>query len=257
MTTRLFHISDVHFGVEDRDALAAVAKAVAKERPDAVVCTGDLTQRAKHREYAQAAEWFSDLGVPVWLDPGNHDMPYYSPIERLTDPYRRFRRLKRKVASDFASQDVVLVPLKTTVRAQRRFPWSDGVVTRNALAATLLRLNELRDDPRTVVVTAHHPLLGSNDKSSNPTIGGDRAFAAIAAAGADAVISGHVHRPFDEVRRRGDHSARMIGVGTLSTRLRHGEPAGYQVLTFEPQGSITVELRRLGTNPTQLSQSVA
>ena len=63
--TRLFHISDVHFGVEDCDALDSFAEAVARERPDAVVCTGDLTQRAKHSEYAAAREWFAALGVPV------------------------------------------------------------------------------------------------------------------------------------------------------------------------------------------------
>ena len=67
MTTQLFHISDVHFGVEDRTALDAVARAVADERPDALVCTGDLTQRAKHSEYAAAHEWFVSLGVPVVL----------------------------------------------------------------------------------------------------------------------------------------------------------------------------------------------
>jgi len=257
MTTRLFHISDVHFGVEDRAALSAVAAAVARERPDAVVCTGDVTQRAKHREYAEAAEWFAELGVPIWLDPGNHDMPYYNMVERFIDPYRRYHQLKRKVASDFASDDVVLVPLKTTVRAQRRFPWSDGVVTRGALGDTLERLSELRDDPRTIIVTAHHPLLGPHDDGPNPTIGGDRAFAAISAAGADAVISGHVHRPFDETRHRGDYCARMIGAGTLSMRLRHDEPASYHVLTCEPCGAIDVELRRFGQETTQVSRPSA
>ena len=98
MTTRMFHISDVHFGVENRSALAIVEQAVREERPDALICTGDLTQRAKHSEYAAAAQWFGGLGVPVVLEPGNHDMPYYNPIERFTDPYRRYRRLAEKVS---------------------------------------------------------------------------------------------------------------------------------------------------------------
>ena len=68
MTTRLFHISDVHFGVEDRCALEAVEQAVRDEKPDALICTGDLTQRAKHSEYAAAANWFGGLGVPVVLE---------------------------------------------------------------------------------------------------------------------------------------------------------------------------------------------
>lgn len=245
MTTRLFHLSDIHFGVEDRAALAAVEQAVAEERPDAVLCTGDLTQRAKHSEYEAAADWFASLGVPVLLNPGNHDMPYYNLWERFSDPYRRFRWIEDKVGGTFESEDVVLVPLKTTVRAQPRFPWSDGIVTRKALGETLDRLAVLRDDPRHVIVTAHHPLLGPEGKGGNPTIGGDRAFAAIANAGADAVISGHVHVPFDEVRELGGHRMRIIGTGTLSTRLRHGAPPSYRVITCERDKEISTDLREL------------
>jgi 3',5'-cyclic AMP phosphodiesterase CpdA len=244
MTTRLFHLSDIHFGVENRAALAVVKAAVEREQPDLLICTGDLTQRAKHSEYAAAAHWFASLGVPVWLEPGNHDMPYYNLFERFTDPYRRYRSLKSQVGGGFESDDVVLVPLKTTVRAQPRFPWSDGVVTRSALARTLARLEQLRDDPRTIIVTAHHPLLGPEGKRRNPTIGGTRAYAAIAAAGADAVLSGHIHQPLDQRRELGGRSLRMLGAGTLSTRLRHDEPASYQVLTCRRGGEIEVELRR-------------
>lgn len=243
MPTRLFHISDLHFGVEDRAALAAVAAAVAEERPAAVVCTGDLTQRAKHSEYAAAREWFAVLGVPVVLEPGNHDMPYYNLWERFTDPMRRYERLRAAVPDGFASDDVVLVPLRTTVRAQTRFPWSDGVVTRPALDATLAALGALRDDPRTIIVIAHHPLLGPEGARKNPTIGGDAAFAQIAAAGAHAIISGHVHVPFDQLRERGGHGLRMIGTGTLSTRLRHDAPASWRVITCASGGEIDTEIR--------------
>lgn len=246
MPTCLFHISDVHFGVENRAALAEVARAVAHERPDAVVCTGDLTQRATHTEYAAARTWFAALGVTVVLQPGNHDMPYYNPWERFADPFRRYRRLEAAVGGVLESEDVVLVPLLTTVPAQWRFPWSDGVVKPPALACTLSDLAQLRDDPRTRIVIAHHPLLGPNDAGPNPTIGGDAAFESIAAAGADAVLSGHVHVPFDEVRSRGGNAARMIGAGTLSTRLRHGAPPSYRLITCERGGAISSELRVIG-----------
>lgn len=245
MTTRLFHISDVHFGVEDRAALAAVERALAAEQPDAVICTGDLTQRARHSEYQAAADWFGSLGVPVVLEPGNHDMPYYNPWERFTDPFRRYRRLDQRVGGALELQDVVLVSLLTTVRAQWRFPWSDGVVTRKALGKTLNQIKALEGDPRTVIVTAHHPLLGPKDTRSNPTIGGDRAFAAIAATQAHAVISGHIHVPFDETREMGGHSLRTIGTGTLSTRLRNGAPPSYRVLDCAPGGVIESELRQI------------
>jgi 3',5'-cyclic AMP phosphodiesterase CpdA len=245
MTTRLFHISDVHFGVEDRAALDAFARAVAEERPDAVVCTGDLTQRAKHSEYAAAQRWFASLGVPVVLEPGNHDMPYYNPWERFTDPFRRYERLNAAVGGALVSDDVVLVPLRTTVRAQTRFPWSDGVIKPVALQATLDALASLKDDPRTVIVIGHHPLLGPEGAAGNPTIGGDAAFAQIAAAGAHAILSGHVHVPFDQQRVApgSDHGLRMIGTGTLSTRLRGGVPPSWREITCAPGGTITTRLR--------------
>lgn len=246
MTTRLFHISDVHFGTEDRAALDSVAAAIAAEQPAAVVCTGDLTQRAKHSEYAAARAWFAGLGVPVVLEPGNHDMPYYNPWERFTDPFRRFEQLRAAVSGGFESPDVVLVPLRTTVRAQTRIPWSDGVVKPAALQATLAALEALRGNPRTIIVIAHHPLLGPDGNLRNPTIGGEAAFHQIAAAGAHAMISGHVHVPFDQLRRSGGQAMRTIGTGTLSTRLRHDAPASWRVIDCEPGGMIATHLRLVG-----------
>lgn len=247
MTTRLFHISDVHFGIENRAALDAVAGAIAAEKPDLLVCTGDLTQRAKHSEYAAAAEWFGSLGVPVWLDPGNHDMPYYNPIERFSDPFRRYRRLRDAVAvQQFETADLVLLPLCTTVPAQRRWPWSDGVITDDALRQTRGLLEPYRSDDRHVIVTAHHPLHGPKVEGPNATIGGDAAFAVLVDAGADAILSGHIHQPFNEFRGDPARRAQVIGAGTLSRRLRHGAPPSYNVLTCaKGMDEIAVELREL------------
>ena len=44
---RLFHVSDIHFGAEDVEALAWFKACVAAERPDAVIMTGDLNMRAR------------------------------------------------------------------------------------------------------------------------------------------------------------------------------------------------------------------
>ncbi|MFX9011947.1 hypothetical protein ABTN18_19370, partial [Acinetobacter baumannii] len=58
---RLFHVSDPHFGMEDRRALDWFAEAVARERPDGIALTGDLTMRARPREYAAARAWIASL----------------------------------------------------------------------------------------------------------------------------------------------------------------------------------------------------
>ena len=248
MATRLFHISDVHFGVENRAALARVEQAIASESPHALVCTGDLTQRATHKQYKAAAEWFSQFDLPVWVDPGNHDMPYYNLWERFTEPYRRYNALKDGVAvPTFETDDLVLIPLKTTVRSQKRWPWSDGVVTPNALEATLTVLDLFQADTRLKVITAHHPLHGPNPDRPSPTIGGPEALEQLVDRGMNAIMSGHTHVPFNEHLSVGFRSAQMIGAGTLSTRLRHGAPASYNALSYERgDNAIAVETRIVG-----------
>ncbi len=240
--TRLFHVSDVHFGVENPEAMRWFAGAVAAEQPGGVICTGDLTQRATHAQYDAAREWFTGLGVPVMVQPGNHDMPYYNLWERFRRPYKRFGALEQAVGARLSFDHAVIIPLDTNVPAQWRWPWSDGVVKAAKLEATLADLGRLSGDPRVKIVACHHPLLPKADGETNPTIGGDEAFAALAKAGADAVLSGHVHTPFDMERARGNHAMRMIGAGTLSTRLR-GAPPSYNVVTIDADGAVTVERR--------------
>lgn len=239
----LFHVSDIHFGVEDQAAHDWFARAVMEERPDAVICTGDITQRAKKREFAAAQAWFAGLGVPVALEVGNHDMPYYNPFERFLTPFKRYDGLARAVGTQLEFGNIAFVSLLTTARAQRRFPWSDGVVTEGALAQSLERLEKLSSDPRLKIVTCHHPLMAGPPGSSNPTIHGDRAFAALARAGAEIVLSGHVHVPFDITHEIDGHHLRMIGAGTLSTRLRSCQPS-YNRIVIDGH-SVDLEQRSL------------
>ena len=240
--TILFHVSDVHFGVEHKPAHDWFADAVARERPDAVICTGDVTQRARKREFEAARQWFQSFNVPLTIEPGNHDMPYYNLIERFRTPYKRFDALEKAVEAELALVNVVIVPLRTTVRAQTRFPWSDGVVRGPALDRTVTELERLAGDGRLKVVACHHPLMEGPVGSPNPTINGDRAFLALAEAGADAILSGHVHNSFDIAHEVAGRKVRMIGAGTLSSRLR-STPPSYNVLRFDPASGLTVEHR--------------
>ena len=50
----LVHLSDLHFGRVDPALLAPLTEAVAAARPDVVVISGDLTQRARRRQFEEA-----------------------------------------------------------------------------------------------------------------------------------------------------------------------------------------------------------
>lgn len=240
--TRLFHVSDLHFGREDKAALDWFAKAVADERPDAVVCTGDLTQQARSHEFAAATAWLEALPVPVTVEPGNHDLPYFNPYERFVRPYRRYGRLERLIERPLDVKNVLIVPLKTTARFQLRHNWSWGVVTRRALAKTLALL-EGSSEEQIKLVACHHPLIDKQGlHSSGKTIRGREALIALAGAGAHAILSGHVHDPFVLDVETGGRTIQKIGAGTLSERVRDSAPS-FNEIVIGADGAIVVEHR--------------
>jgi 3',5'-cyclic AMP phosphodiesterase CpdA len=239
---KLFHVSDVHFGAEDPDAIAWFDACVAAERPDAVIMTGDLTMRALPREFGQAGDWLSGLRVPVTVEVGNHDIPYYSdPLRRLFMPYRRYLRLEAMIERPLTLSGVTVVPLRTTARWQWRIDQSKGRVSRRSLAEAL-RLIAAAPAGDLILVAAHHPLIDPGDRTGSSTGGAAAALDALAQAGAHAVLSGHVHFPFDLPVVRAGRELRMIGAGTLSKRLRHSPPA-FNELRVTGQGRLETTAR--------------
>ena len=222
---KLFHVSDVHFGAEDPDAIRWFDERVAAEKPDAVVMTGDLTMRATREEFQRGGDWLRALGVPVTLEVGNHDIPYYwDPFRRLLAPYQRYAAIEKMIERPLVIPGVTIVPLKTTARAQWRWNWSKGRVSSGALKRTLAMIEEAPKG-NLIFVAAHHPLIDGGASGTAKTRHGDAALTALAAAGAHAVLSGHVHDPFDVPVERGGWTIRMVGAGTLSKRTRHSPPA--------------------------------
>jgi 3',5'-cyclic AMP phosphodiesterase CpdA len=240
---RLFHVSDLHFGCEDRQALDWFAACVANEKPDAVAITGDLTMRARTREFEACCDWILSLGAPVTVEVGNHDLPYFNLFERFFTPYRRIHRIERLVERELDLPGLSIVPLKTTARAQLRLNWSRGWVGPSALKKAIGTIDAIAE-PQVVLVTAHHPLVEANTKGKALTKGGERALAALAEARATAVLSGHVHDPFDLVKETANGSIRMIGAGTLSKRIR-STPPSFNQLDIE-HGELKVRVRTFG-----------
>ena len=220
---RLFHVSDLHFGREDKAAIRWFADLVRSEKPDAVVCTGDLTMRARKHEFAAAADWLQSLSVPVTVEPGNHDLPYFNPLARLLNPYRRYQAVEAMIERPLDLPGALIVPLKTTARLQfRNLSW--GRVSRSGLKTALEILAE-KPAGSVAIIACHHPLIRTGFTGHGDTHGGADALALLAEAGADAVLSGHVHDAFDVAHHEAGRVVRLIGSGTLSERLRSTRPS--------------------------------
>jgi 3',5'-cyclic AMP phosphodiesterase CpdA len=230
--TLLFHLSDIHFGLENNRALDWVRQEIAERRPAAVAITGDFTMRARRHEFAAACRWVRALDVPVTVEAGNHDLPYFNVLERFFAPYKRFRAIEHVLEREIDLGGLAIVPLKTTVRGQPRLNWSKGWVTERALSKTLAAIDALPAGAR-ALVTVHHPLREVGTRGTALTHNGYKALCALAQRPAVlAVLSGHVHDPFDLIEQTEHGPVRMIGAGTLSQRVR-STPQSFNEITWD------------------------
>ncbi|MCP3729387.1 metallophosphoesterase [Sphingomonas sp. MG17] len=221
---RLFHVSDVHFGAEDQAALDWFAGLVHAEQPHAVIVTGDLTMRARRHEFEAAAKWLEGLGRPVTVEVGNHDLPYFNLWARFVTPYKRYQALERMIERPLDISGVSIVPLKTTARFQLRLNWSKGYVSNRAMDDALAAVAAVPAG-NLVFVACHHPLVEAGTRSSGSTRRGPQTLNALVKAGAHAVLTGHVHDPFEIDHSTPAGTIRLIGAGTLSERVRESRPS--------------------------------
>ena len=245
--TLIFHLSDIHFGLENNRALDWVKREVAERRPHAVAITGDITMRARSREFAAASDWIRSLEAPVTLEVGNHDLPYFNLIERFFKPYAKFYGVEKMVERELKLPGLAIVPLRTTARAQPRLNWSKGWITGTSLAKCLKAIDELPEGTK-AIVTAHHPLREVGTKGTALTRNGALALSELAKRPVAAVLSGHVHDAFDITERTAQGPVRMIGAGTLSQRIR-STPPSFNELGWDGE-RLTVEVRNLAELPT-------
>ena len=98
----------------------ALAQAAIDLGHDVIVVSGDLTQRAKREQFRAAREFLEQLpDVPRVVVPGNHDVPLYRVLERITNPLGLYREL---ISHEL---DQVLRVDGATIVA-RRFPAAHG-----------------------------------------------------------------------------------------------------------------------------------
>ena len=235
--TVLLHISDTHFGTEEPRVVAAVQKLVQEQRPDAVILSGDITQRARSAQFAAARQFCDSLGVARLLTlPGNHDIPLYNVAVRLFAPYAKYKACfgdELEPELDFA--DVLVIGVNTT-RPERH---KDGEVSKAQVERVVQRLQRARGDQLRVVVT-HQPacVLRAEDEKDR-LHGGEMALQAWARAGADLVLGGHIHLPYvSNLCARAQATPRpmyCLQAGTaVSHRTRHGTPNSLNLIRWAP-----------------------
>jgi len=222
----LFHISDVHFGPPHLPRVSqGVLDFIERHRPDVVVLSGDLTQRARPEQFRQAREFVDRIPVPTVVVPGNHDVPMYRVWERVFSPFGAYRKyFSEELEPTYRDDEMLIVGINTA------FNWTikDGRIK----LRRLLEVAEiLQKTPETVfkVVVAHHHMIPPPNFGTQRVLG--NAYEAIdlfSSAGVDLILSGHLHQAYignsEEFYPKGRPPVVILHSGTTtSNRGRGGE----------------------------------
>lgn len=192
----LLHISDLHCGPPfEHRAAEAVVRLAPKIAPDAIIVSGDLTQRAKPEQFRQAREFLDRLpDVPTLVVPGNHDVPLYRVWERLTRPHGAY--LEHTGAS---REGVLRLPGAVIVGLDSTSPRATitrGRITKRQIEWAMEQFASAGPDDAKIVVAHHHFVQAPDALSDRSMIGGARAMRRFIRGGVDLVMGGHLHRAF-------------------------------------------------------------
>lgn len=235
---RIAHLSDVHFGrIAHDDVVDAIVRDVNGSRPDLVVVSGDLTQRALPRQYEAARAFLSRFEAPVLVVPGNHDVyAWWRPVGRLLDPLRRYREyITPDLTPTWRQPGLSVFGLNSAFGLTVK----GGRVHADDREAMRTFFEEAPADDLRVLVVHHHltrvEALGPHDIARNA-----RATLQTAVeARVDLVLCGHLHISHIEPVEIVPAAHRLViasaGTATSSRGRKHHRGANfYNVVDVEP-----------------------
>jgi 3',5'-cyclic AMP phosphodiesterase CpdA len=231
----LLQVSDPHFGTEQAPVVEALATLACRQRPDLLVLTGDITQRARPAQFRAARAFTDRLGVPVLAVPGNHDIPLFDLWARLCHPYaRQIAAFGDDLEPEHSSPDLMVVCVNTT-RAWRH---KHGEVSGRQVERVARRLAGAGPAQLRVVVV-HQPVAVTRAEDMPDRLRGHAAaLHRWAAAGADLLMGGHIHLPYVMALHGLARPMWAVQAGTaVSSRVRAGVPNSVNLLRWGADSS--------------------
>lgn len=240
MTLRtIIHISDLHFGRVDDAVLEPLITAIDHLRPDLIAVSGDLTQRARPRQFMAARQFLDRLRYPRIVVPGNHDVPLYNVFARFMSPLRHYRHYISDDLQPFYSDDEIAV---LGINTARSLTIKGGRISAQQAAAARSHFSTLPAAVTRILVT-HHPFDVPAGADEGDVLGrADMAMAVLADCGVDMLLSGHLHAGHvgttDKRFAIKGHSALIIQAGTATSTRTRNESNTFNVVRIGPDSAV-------------------
>ena len=208
---RFVQISDSHIGFDkpaNTDVTATLRAAIAKikadpEPPAFVLHTGDLTHLSKPAEFDTLQQVLSELSVPVFCVPGEHDV--------LEDDGKSYlqRFGKGTLGAGWHSFDQAGVHFIGLVNVVNLKAGGLGTLGDEQLAWLEKDVKRLKSSTP-IVVFAHIPLWSVYPDWGWGTDDSERALSYLKRFGSVSVLNGHIHQVMQKVEGQRDVSHRHV-----------------------------------------------
>jgi 3',5'-cyclic AMP phosphodiesterase CpdA len=236
------HVSDLHFGTEVPEVAAALVSDLNARPPSLVVVSGDLTQRARRRQFGAAREYLARLPQPQVVVPGNHDVPLFDLTRRFLSPLTRYRRfINDEVNPVFADDELLVVALNTA----RSFTWKNGRISCEQIEH--LREQLEHGGERVKIVVTHHPFIPpANDPGVELVGRAQQAIPLLDAGKVDLLLAGHLHHGYaGDIRSHypaAHRSVIAVQAGTAISHRTREDHNAYNWITVD-RSTIRIEVR--------------